>query len=714
MINDPWLIFVAATTCLSATHETCFHMNFSGNCSLSKIITILTVSKSKMKFNIFSFFTFTSTIVNASVDIVLHKRFVDERFKLRAETSFTHEHHYHYGRIKDRFFSFPETNRSMVNECQLVAELDRLKANSRLGEKLSSLLSSLLAILTTNRYGFMYLAIILSHIGFIIVSIFCLLVYSTLSTERDMDTKKFIDPTLRYLESIYLVDLYHRYDKSKFMNRAVALILIRYLYLRVRALYLIVENSISNRKQYTSLNKVQVNFMTVRNFDGHLCDWVKFIKECYQHRCGPSCQSRERRKTMRNLMKSLRRHNKVDSIYYYNMIEFNLCFKSDAILKNNDFLLAREAIELDEVQVGKTMYHDLIVNAGISRKTSKRFEWLKWIFSIYGPDHNYYIPIPFWHLDPKHFVVLLAINAISLSLITILIVLILTAALWSELVSHGLNSDEILSTLTIALANMNKEPRLFFTIAANTVLNIVIAMNLFDNGLLIYCAMFQRARILKVIVMLNEELLFYDQCKQQFDSNFKTLIEHAKMKNRQSSARSGYVSQKFQFDSNKLKPNPHQYHLSRFPSISLSTHNLFSPQDSLMPIRSDVYTNNSFYSTGMDDYELALKNFKNSLGKERLGSFNENIDYIIDLIGVLHDEFSDLKGFFTTSLNVTIVSCTLSAAMFVSMFLKSATTHNATLATIGIIITLIDLLASLLIGATSEFSVSAPKLSNFL
>lgn len=106
-------------------------------------------------------------------------------------------------------------------------------------------------------------------------------------------------------------------------------------------------------------------------------------------------------------------------------------------------------------------------------------------------------------------------------------------------------------------------------------------------------------------------------------------------------------------------------------------------------------------------FRTALAAYRAELNIEKsLSEFNDNINYLIDLVGVLQSELGDMKEHFTTYINLNILFGIATSSIAVDLLFSSKTTLDLVIHVNASIITIAPLIYAMFMGATSESSVS--------
>lgn len=611
--------------------------------------------------------------MNYSISLVQYKRFRRER---RLALKVNRKSCLRYYETED------DTDGYKSNENENENERSLKETNS------SGIIDDIKWMLEFNQKGLMHLILYLIHIFILVIQIIESFVYTTFPLDRDPVTNKFISYWPNFCESIHLYDLNSLGAENDILPfRLLGIISLHYLLLRLRAIYLKIETAKINKYRYKKINIVHLNSSFVNEFRFTIKEWIDFTINNSKHNCKQNEALRgESRRRLLEFNKKIRDLETIDRFYYFNQIDFISC--------------SRDSHYLDEyIKKIKNL------NNNSGQKMENQISWMQYIFSVNLPNSISYVPQPLFRVDVNY--VTQIIYIFSALTITMIFVAIIYLVIITYLILYATSSHETplekLSQARYVIGIIN----LYLTI-------IMITFNSYDNGLLIYSVITLLSRSRKVIMLL----------KKESDFNRFHLIEFCKFVNRNRFTFRHRHVDKFN-QKNILIKRSMSLHKSFFETNALRRSSIFEKSDRMSSIlalenynkinsilhsqeTSSMSQFNKEYSNFNDALEFheTTERYRQSLNKQKLEYYNENLDYLVDLIEVLRCEFRDLQSFYSTFLNITIIFSTVGLSVALAIIINATDLTSTVLGILGGIANLLPMMVTLSIGATSEGIVS--------
>lgn len=561
-----------------------------------------------MRFSVFAIFNLVTRFVICSVDPVDSERFVRERKSYQKACRNGQNY------VDPSIDLEEQEKRSKLNKC-----LDRVGCIWILGLRQIPLKVQLIAF--THYLVALYITL-------------KSLIFSTISLEDANKNEKLI-----FLDAIYVLNLFRKFKLSQTMNQALLLLFLPILLVRSRILYLKLRNAHLNRHRYHKINVLQLNMAYGNNLTTNFFGWINFLRLAQKHKCLAGQElTNERGKIMKRFSAKLSNLSKIDRIYFYNQIEFGHCYKD---------------MQMFDQDLGK-LHEKHEENVEKNAVWSRMKHLLRSQFHTYAqiPPHRFCAS--YMAAGVVFFIGVQVFYSFS-------IVVLFFAFGLGELESVGFQLDDIYGSSIPTLLLVYQDSRIVLILFEIFLIEIILVMNLFDNGLLINMTVGIHSRGVKLVEMLQREL---SQIKLTgFDKQFP-----------------GVESTK-----EELKPTIIKRHMS---SIDATIRQL----------------------------ELDEKSYKLSRGSirwmlDKRCEVNENISYILDLVGILQDELDDGKRIFATYLNANIIFGTIGSAYSAQFFIDSERVHEKLLGVYAGFISVLPVLFALFMSASCERVVSSQQTS---
>lgn len=542
---------------------------------------------------------------------------------------------------------------------------DKKKKKSRI----RLFLDDLIWMLEYNQQGLMSLFLFVLHISALIALSVQSIIYSNFPTDRDPETGEFVNEYLRYAEECLIIDFIYSVDPTGLLNRVLAFTMVQFLILRVRAFYIKFKRAKINRYGYNKINVVDVELCYTYAFFNCWRDFFRRFYEGATHECFiEESLSDKNRKITLEFNRKVKKLDKMDRIYFYNQISFDKCFyKLDLIdkyyddIKPIDCKLYTEFIEQQQKSTATAFFEE----------SKPKISWLQYIFSVDLPNRIGYVPTPEHRVDVLHGCLLLILFFAATGTVIAFITL---GMIPCSFVIYKIFKDSNRGLLFLSLAAL----RAYLLLAC-------LAFNCYDNGLLNYSSINAVSRSYHVVKLLKREIEFNRSHLRKFALIYKNYQFYSKIRSSYTdipSIYSGPFNSQFSFF--------HRFHSSMYLS------NLY---------RRSVISMGKFLSEDDEYYGLTLT-YKNHLPKDEIRHFNENLDYLSDLVEVMMIELEDHKNFFTTYLDINLIFGVVESSVVLALLLNSHSLFNIAFALLTGIVGATCLIVSLILGATSELAVS--------
>lgn len=622
-----------------------------------------------MKFRVFGLFLFLASHVNLSLETIQHDRFSRER-RLAQE---------------ENFKEIPETDNEGIFSCSRSEQDLYLPSKNKTRKfkfisSIKNLCKDVYLMLEYNQNTFMHFILACLFTNGIIHHIIKSIIYSTFSTERDFSTHEYQDPVLKFLESYYYRDYFDKFQKSRAFNRLITLILTHYLILRLRYFYLRFEGSKLNRNKYQKLNIVQLNMSYANELETNFSGLFKMIIEFSQHQCDfKSAHIIKWTNSMKNLTKRLRNHKKIDRLYYFNQIDFNHCYRNHKLINLDKY--SRFDGENNNIKFSI-------------------IDFFKKKFSFRVARARNFISKPTDRVDPRHLVWLIIVYYVAILLGGLIVVTSTIALTYAEFEAAGLDFNDLSGTIGKASNEYHKRPGLLINIFEGFSLLVIIAINIFDNALITYSAVLAHSRADKVKRLLLNELNFRQSKLEKFClilSNYQQLstMDEYKIMNCLNSGEN-YISNNSTISHKQ-------------PRIEETKNSLFEKWINYYEFDHDKQVAEIRQIPKIDMlplHEVLIRHYKTEIDKQSLKQFNNNINYILDLIEILQLELNDMKCYFTASLNLAIIFGTVGLSVAISLLSTTRSYHEIILASNAVLVNAVPIVHALFMAASTERSVS--------
>lgn len=658
-----------------------------------------------MVFNIFTPFIYIASNLNVSFDILQRKRFVEERrrhWRLQ-ESKNKRDRRTNASRLITRDTQHPSAESKTSNRSVFAKFKDQIQW-----------------ALDYNQTGYLHLVLVAINITILFQQMIVSFIYSTLSWERNSVTNEYENPVLYVLESLILINFFEKLEKGRILNRLLALICVQYLILRLRSIHRRFQNAKINRHQYNKVNIVQVNMAYASELNTDLRGWLRFLIGTETHKCKtPFVLETSQGRLMKKLSSKLKKFDKIDRLYYFNLIDFDGCHASQKIFRDYDAQAGAKHQSSDRMdqQVTELQNIDIGSREGSETASTSTVIWrkLKSWFIIEAPDRLPYLPKPKHRVDPTHLRALaLYYIGTTLFIVTILCIFI-GAIIAKELESSSLNNqrESIWSTWWNAFKFLLQQPKYLIGAGSGSLTICVLAVNAYDNGLMAYSSILCYSRSDKVVKMLETENQFH----RQLIRGFCVYLDNKNIKLHDSdflSARNT-GNQVSMTDLEKLLPEERVRKLTLIaPDGHLNSGHHSSFKIDISKFDADLHhrepSKRAFEQKHNNEeqsvFELLVAGYRAQLNIEKsLAEFNENIVYLLDLIEVLQIELDDMKTYFTTYIDLNIIFGTVTSSIAIALLIDSNSVLDLVIHVGPSLLTIAPLIYALIIGATSERSV---------
>lgn len=671
--------------------------------------------------------------INWSLSLVQYHRFLDERTE--------------YQKKIDREL-LEQTTKEGKSDKKLKIdikpgneEFDNVNQNKPM--KLLDVVRDVYNMLDYDRGGFLHLILFLINFLVLVSQIVKSIAFIALNTDCDPVTNEFNNHVLRFLEStFYLTDVVYKIDQTGFINLTLGLLSTQYLILRIRSFSRRIMLSKLNRHQYMRIYKTDEDLLSSAYLRADLKSWLKLIKLATHSKC--QCEDHrlllrgENGKKMKEMNKRMLKYGRMDRVYFYNPIEFNCCYEGtgflyDCVEQEAKDEKRNEAQRLKEIRSRaireKLENSPLWINRvkSVIYLTKESIEkYVRYIFAIDLPDYRPYTPEPMHRIQPIHlsWLVLAFINVSIFQISNYVLTL-------ASIIKIGLREQKALDNVDQYSVDDNTtglNHRALLGIGHSAIVLFMFAMDYNDCGLVAQAFIFCRSRTNKVVEMLKREASI---CRSHMKT-FNKFLEDNKLALDELSPNVPH-SESFQKEASKQSLS---YRRPR-QSICLNDSLIWPDYDNYTTglSRQDSGNNEDDYydhndndkqDNGLQTYlyhyfdlethrfdnrrpislESAIGQYKTQISEQSLAELNENIEYLLDLIGVLENEFHDLRDYFTFFINVSTIFGSIIFSISYALLDKADSSEKSQLAMNSLGYGLAPMVYSLFVGATSEQSVS--------
>lgn len=608
------------------------------------------------KFNLLKAYVFILEDLNFSINYVDYFKFKNERLSMMRD----------YLR-KDK--EFDKEKNSEVEEDTLIAR------SGQQYSKKDGFINNVIWMLEYNRKGLMTLVFFIFHICLVMRQMLRSVLYSYFPTTRDPITGEFLNRWLRLSETYYLIDFIHKIDDNGLLNCFIAITMLQYFILRIRAFFMRLETARKNKYHYKQINCVDMDFGHANEVGLTFKEYIEFSKNLFAHQCQVvKSFSGLNRKLVLRFNQKMKNLNKTDRNIYYNQINFIECFQAIDCLEE----YRRKINSNCEQQQAKSKSTTTTDENNMTQNTT----WFQYIFSFNLPNRLSYVGSPGYRLDPVHLVWLFGLFLISASVTLILLIIVCIAIAYVGLIDG-------IETRRLNFSKFN-DLRFIEGFAEHFINVLVFLFNICDCGLLPMSAVHSYSRCDKVSKLLWKEVEFYRDYLREFASFYDNYKYISKVRELYLS----HLDQTTWLYYNKLHP-----HCRVFGAASLS----FIHQPITEMNTQDICCEKERNFT---EFDLLIQHYKIKISSEKIARFNEDIDYILDLIEGLQYELMNNKRIFTTYLNINMIFGTVSSSVALYTVMYSTNRLSNLLPILAVFVGSSPLAYTLGIGALTQKAVS--------
>lgn len=643
-------------------------------------------------FYLFKFYTYLTCRVNLVVDTIQHDRFIHER------------------RIAKQFGA-NDNKEGMV------------QAQTRKWPL--SLVDDLIWMLEYNQLSLFHLMLFLANIVVLVAYTILSTSYVFLDKSRDPRTGLYLDPILRFYESIYLIEILNVSDTTAMLNQTTSVICVPIILRRLECLLTRIRNAKINKHKYLKLDVIQ---LTVSEMDQialisgrHV--W-NFMLALARHRCDRRFALRgskgRRRKMIANRLTDM---NKIDWLYYYNLIDFDACYR-DA---------AKEVHHLRHMGEYSSQHHRSL-EYNHSKTLGERILRLcrpSW----HSEQRRHFVARPSHRVHPKALLPLTVAYCFAMLGVSFIITSSVLVYYYPIAEPYGLDPENVLLTYPGAILRSFYEVKNLAGFMIESVYLTAVGINMVDTATLIHNAVTEQSRAHAVIEMLDVEIDFYRYyvigfSRYLIENDFTIFgltndTDSVGLERTCCSAKPlvGPAQDPFVAATSKQAP-PQLAIISKTMkrSIGCSADEVANSEfydENHHGADDDDVDNDYLYTAGAEDLlhkqgnsnprcrdiKRLLEDFRRStVDQAKIREFNENIKYLLHLIRVLQCEQTDLKSHFTWSLNMSVLAGTVGLSIISSMYYSCQSVHYFLATSIPAFTIVLPLAVSLFMGATSEGS----------
>lgn len=626
-----------------------------------------------MVFNVFSLLIFTIANFNFSLSCVQHQRLCKER-RLIIKRLFQHEDKVDNEERVD--FKYNETDETWLSPLSLFKNIRRMQ--------------------DYNQDGFLQLLFFLLNVAVLVMQLVKSIAYSILPTTREQNTGEFKHPVLKFMEStLYLCDFSYRIHPSTLLDRLIAVLILQFLLLRLRALYRRLKTAKVNRYRYRRINMVDLRMQAGSYLQGDLCAWLRFFKQAAKAKCDCSDHQTllqgEHGRTMRDLGFQLNKLERIDRVYLFNQIDFNCCFANTGIRLTDAHLdqqqrCHRHSLTEPYNQVGFDCSSSTNLEANnfeTKKPDNWSSKWLDYLLTFKQPGWRAHLPKPEHPMQPAH--------------LSWLVVLYIYISFWqfvayslslASLCYIAINDDRSVPAKQGYLAGWTLPPylsalaqqRIFLALVQGSLTVTAFAVNLQDCGIMAYAFIFSMSRTNKVLLMLDRELDFYRAHQRAFIKflrDKRLVLESATVRPKKGQFGS-QGSPSVRFIEGVLLDESYEHFEGNSAGEALEGAVHFplntEPRKSFASAQTDELMRGFVFSSNTKRtviFDTALNWYKKGIEPESVSEFNKNLSHLLNLVEILHMELEDLREFFGNFLNVCIIfgcfATTISFPLLLSM-----------------------------------------------
>lgn len=158
------------------------------------------------------------------------------------------------------------------------------------------------------------------------------IIYLSFPQDRDPKTMEYLDPTLKFFQSIYLTDILYKFKGSENLHRLSLILFLNQIMTIVYAIRQQFEDARCNYDRYRKINILQVDVESSSSYAGTLRDWYNFMVFGLTHKCDlRSPEAREYFEASKRLSASVKDSDRIERLIFFNQIDFSHCFKGTNI-----------------------------------------------------------------------------------------------------------------------------------------------------------------------------------------------------------------------------------------------------------------------------------------------------------------------------------------------------------------------------------------------
>lgn len=604
------------------------------------------------KFNLLKAYIFILEDFNFSINYVEYFKFKNERLRI----------------MRDYLRKDKERNPEVEGKSFDKSDQQYLKNDN--------FIKNVMWMLEYNKKGLLTLVFFIIHICIVMRQILRSALYSYFPTTRDPITGEFLNKWLRLSESYYLIDFIHKIDDHGLINCFIAITMLQYLILRIRAFLMRLEVAKKNKHNYKQINCVDMDFGHANEIRLDLKEYLEFSKNLFSHQCqvveSLSGLNREFILKFNQKMKNL---NKTDRNIFYNQVNFKECYQVIDCLEEYKRKICLNCEQQQTKTKAKTTTTD-------GNNITRKITWFEYIFTFELSNRLSYVGVPGYRLDPVHMVWLFGLILISSSIILVTFVIVCLAITYIGLIDS-------IETPNINFSKFNNS-KFLMGLVDNYINVLVFALNICDSGLLPFSAVHSYSRCDKVSKLLWKEVEFY----RYYLKDFANFYDNYKYISKVRELYLSHLDQTTWLYYAKLNPHCRVFGATDFsfihePITEINTKDICCEKE-----------------RNFTEFDLLIKHYKTKISSEKMTHFNEDIDYILDLVEDLQYELRDNKRVFTTHLNINMIFGTISSSVALYTMMYSTNRLSNALPVLSVFIGSSPLAYTLGIGASTQKGVS--------
>lgn len=516
------------------------------------------------------------------------------------------------------------------------------------------------------------LILFFQNIALLSISLTFTTIFSFLPIDRNPLTKEYENPLLWFTEFIQIPNFLTKSKKTYIFNQLLSLISAQYLFLRLRSFVMQFKLAKANRYRYTRINIVDVNASYASQIYSTLSGWFKTAFNFSEHECHlPESLIKERRLALKNMNSKLRELSRIYSLYFINAIDFDNCFADWPI-----------QIGLKDGQRCRPFC--------LTKKTSglsHRRDDFERILELKMERNNHFIAEPVHRMDLPDLGLVLRIYLLA----TFGVLSVMTMGLVAY-INIGL-SDQNCRDLVSCFAHILQSPKMIVGTISGALIVLNIGLNAYDNGFLAYYSVLCSSRTQKVIKMIGRENEFHSYHIVRF-----WLSEEKFRKNLWKNASTLELLSRFNL-SCCSRENPYNQS-SSLRALAKQPNDLLFPHHEAQQVEIERYSSGNLFESKVSEYRV------NQIDYNELEDFNANMDYLVDLVQILQNEFDDLKSRLTIQLNLNIFFGSLATAAVFALLTSKINASELMLTSALGVLSFVPMIYSLFMAATTERCVS--------